>query len=81
MTEEEAINYLKADGYDLFHVEDKPLKIIIAGCRNEPRGKWFKLEDGKLFERAGYDGLEHKWDEQEIIQGKLNSIREKENCK
>jgi hypothetical protein len=81
MTEEEAINYLKVDGYDLFHVEDKPLKIIIAGCRNEPRVKWFKLEDGKLFERAGYDGLEHKWDEQEIIQGKLNSIREKENCK
>ena len=37
MTEEEAINYLKAEGFDLFHVEEKPLKIIIAGCRNEQK--------------------------------------------
>jgi hypothetical protein len=81
MIEEEAINYLKQDGFDLFHIEERPTKIIICGFRNEPRGKWYKLEDGKLYERAGYDGLEHKWAEQEIIQGKLNSIREKENSK
>lgn len=77
MTEEEAINYLKEEGYDLFHIEEKPLKIIIAGRRNEPRGKWYKLEDGKLYERAGYDGIEHKWNEQKDIEEKLNSIREK----
>ena len=77
MTEEEAINHLKAEGFDLFHVEEKSLKIIIAGCRNEPRGKWYKLEDGKLYERAGYGGLEHKWNEQKDIEEKLNSIREK----
>lgn len=78
MTEEEAINYLKSEGYDLFHVEDKPLKIIIAGCRNEPRGKQYKLEDGKLFERSGYKGLEEKWEEQQDIEEKLNSIKNTE---
>ena len=81
MTEDEAINYLKEDGYDLFYIEDKPMKIIIAGCRNEPRGKQYKLEDGKLFEHVGYDGYEHKWNEQQDIEEKLNSIREKENSK
>ena len=81
MTEKEAINYLKAEGFDLFHVEEKPLKIIIAGCRNETRGKWYKLEDGKLFEHVRYDGLEHKWNEQQEIEEKLNSVREKENSK
>jgi hypothetical protein len=39
MTQEEAIEYLKTEGYDLFHIEDRPTKIIIAGCRNEQRGK------------------------------------------
>ena len=81
MTQEEAIEYLKEDGFDLFHIEERPTVIIIAGCRHEPRGKWYKLEDGKLYERAGYNGLERKWDEQEIIQGKLSSIREKESGK
>lgn len=76
MTEEEAINFLKQEGYDVFHIEEKSLKIIIAGCRNEPRGCWYKLEDGKLFKRAGYNGLEHKWDEEQEINEKLNSIRE-----
>ena len=68
MTEEEAINCLKAEGFDLFHVEEKPLKIIIAGCRNEPRGKWYKLEDGKLCEHVRYEGLEHRWNEQQEIE-------------
>lgn len=81
MTEEEAINYLKQDGFDLFHIEERPTVIIVAGCRHEPRGKWYKLEDGKLFEHAGYDGLEHRWDEQQEIEEKLNSVREKENSK
>lgn len=49
MTQEEAIQYLKEDGFDLFHIEERPTVIIIAGCRHEPRGKWYKLEDGKLF--------------------------------
>ena len=37
MTQEEAIEYLKTEGYDLFHIEDRPTKIIIAGCRNEQK--------------------------------------------
>lgn len=77
MTQEEAIEYLKEDGFDLFHIEERPKTIIIAGCRDGPRGKWYKLEDGKLYERAGYDGIEHKWNEQKDIEEKLNSIREK----
>ena len=77
MTQEEAIEYLKFEGFDLFHIEEHPTVVIIAGCRHEPRGKWYKLEDGKLYERAGYDGLEHKWSEQKDIEEKLNSIREK----
>ena len=81
MTEEEAINYLKQDGFDLFHIEERPTVIIIAGCRHEPRGKRYKLEDGKLFEHVGYDVLEHKWNEQQEIEEKLNSVREKENGK
>ena len=81
MTQEEAIQYLKEDGFDLFHIEERPTVIIVAGCRHEPGGKWYKLEDGKLFEHAGYDGLEHKWNEQQEIEEKLNSVREKENNK
>ena len=77
MTQEEAIEYLKFEGFDLFHIEERPTVVIIAGCRHEPRGKWYKLEDGKLYERSGYDGLEHKWNEQKDIEAKLNSIREK----
>lgn len=75
MTQEEAIEYLKEDGFDLFHIEERPTVIIIAGCRNEPRGKWYKLEDGKLFEHVGYDGLEHKWDEEELIKEKLEAVK------
>lgn len=77
MTQEEAIEYLKFEGFDLFHIEERPTVVIIAGCRHEPRCKWYKLEEGKLYERAGYDGLEHKWNEQKDIEEKLNSIREK----
>ncbi len=75
MTQEEAIEYLKEDGFDLFHIEERPTVIIIAGCRHEPRGKWYKLEDGKLFEHVGYDGLEHKWDEEELIKEKLEAVK------
>lgn len=75
MTQEEAIEYLKEDGFDLFHIEERPTVIIIAGCRNEPRGKWYKLEDGKLFEHVGYDGLEHRWDEEELIKEKLEAVK------
>ena len=46
MTQEEAIEYLKTEGYDLFHIEDRPTKIIIAGCRNEQRGKCTSLRTG-----------------------------------
>ena len=81
MTQEEAIQYLKEDGFDLFHIEKRPIVIIVAGCRHDPRGKLYKLEDGKLFEHAGHDGLEHKWNEQQEIEEKLNSVREKENNK
>lgn len=76
MTQEEAIEYLKGEGYDLFHIEDRQTKIIICGCSYKPAGKQYKLEDGKLFKRAGYNGLEEKWDEEQEINEKLNSIRE-----
>lgn len=75
MTQEEAIQHLKEDGFDLFHIEERPTVIIIAGCRHEPRGKRYKLEDGKLFEHVGYDGLEHKWDEEELIKEKLEAVK------
>ena len=81
MTQEEAIEYLKEDGFDLFHIEERPTVIIIAGCRHEPRGCWYKLEGGKLFKRSGYSGLERKWDEEKEINEKLNRVREKGNGK
>ncbi|WP_434352376.1 hypothetical protein [Trichococcus flocculiformis] len=79
MTQEEAIEFLKTEGYDLFCIEDRPTKIIICGCSDKPVGKQYKLEDGKLYKRSGYIGLEAKWDEEQEINEKLNSVREKEN--
>lgn len=77
MTQEEAIEYLKVKAMTFFHIEDRQTKkIIICGCSYKPAGKQYKLEDGKLFKRAGYNGLEEKWDEEQEINEKLNSIRE-----
>ena len=81
MTQEESIEYLKGEGFDLFHIEERPKTIIICGCRNEPRGCWYKLEDGKLFRRSGYNDLERKWGEEKEINEKLNRVREKESGK
>ncbi|OUL09256.1 hypothetical protein B0533_03525 [Sedimentibacter sp. SX930] len=76
MTQEEAIDYLKCEGYDLFYIEERQTKIIICGCSDRPVGKQYKLEDGKLFKRIGYTGLEERWDEEQEINEKLNSIKE-----
>ena len=54
------MEYLKSEGYDLFYIEDRPTKIIICGCTDRPIGKQYKLEDGKLYKRSGYMGLEAK---------------------
>jgi hypothetical protein len=74
MTQDEAIEYLKSEGYDRFYIEAKPVDIIICGCSDRPVGKQYKLEEGKLFKQSGYDGFEEKWEAEEYINEKLNSI-------
>ena len=43
MTQEEAIEYLKTEGYDLFHIEDRPTKIIFIPSTSDGLG-WIEMQ-------------------------------------